>query len=169
MPRRPTKPRRQHSPLYEKRLKYLKKGETGDKFLTQYSAKRPSLETLWGRHGAAIIREHVKALPCTRPPGWWLYDAPDDYRRLVAGKGGGEFGPTPSWRRLWDHIPDLEMVDVDDPAQVESEAAFLLRHEQLTGTELDHLAAHTELLQPIVYRWEDPDYGEKASETTPPA
>jgi len=150
--------RKRNSPFVEGRLHYLRTGELADKFITQHSLARPSLQALWKRHGATIIRDHIRQYPCTRPAGWWLHDAPDEYRKVVAGRGRGEHGPTPADGKLWDHVQCFERIDANNPPQVESEAAFLLRHGMLTPAEVRHLYDHPELLRPVVCLPFDPGY-----------
>jgi hypothetical protein len=130
-------------------LQYLRTGELTDKFLTQYSPEKPTCETLWRRHKAAILAEHIKASPCTRPPGWWLYDSPEEDRLIVGGSGSGECGPTPPGWRVWENIQHFERIDPANPPIVESEAAFLNRHGFLTDAEISYLNDHPELLRPI--------------------
>ena len=127
--------------LTERRLHFLKTGELFEKFKTLFRHSPPTLEDCWQHHGADITRKHIKRHPCTRPTGWWMFDCPDEYRRIVGGDGGGECGPTLPGSNYWDHIQSFEWIG---PAgvKVESKAAFLARHELLTPVELNYLSSH---------------------------
>jgi len=155
MPRKPSRKKHRKNPQTERRLNYLKTGAGHN--MTDYGARPGPLERLWRRHGAPITRDHAKTSPCTRPAGWWLTDAPEDYRRIVAGVGYGEFGPTPPGSSPWEHIQWFEKIDAAG-VQVESEAAYLLRHGLLTPAEIRYLYDHPELLKPVVIMPFDPGY-----------
>jgi hypothetical protein len=159
MPRKMVKAKRsRRNSLTDKRLHFLRTGELSDKFTTLFAIKKPTLADLWRRHGAEIVRDHIKQFPCTRPPGWWLNDAPDDYRRLVAGRAGGENGPTRPNTPYWLRYPSFVWIDENCPAQVESETAFLARHELLTADELKFLYSHPQLIKPVILMTFDPGY-----------
>ena len=149
--------RSRNSPLAEKRLLFLKTGELSDKFSTLYGMGRPSLKSLWRRHGAKIVADHIRRQPCTRPDGWWMFDAPDEYRLVVGGSGSGEHGPTPPDQQYWDHIQPFERIG-QAGVQVESETAFLARHELLTPSELKHLYSHPGLMKPVLILPFDPGF-----------
>jgi hypothetical protein len=136
--------------LTDQRLHYLATGETeGKGFRVIYSLEKPTLAQLWAEHGQKITRAHIKKNPCSRPPGWWLFDCPQNYRRIVNGSGGGDMGPTPPDSRSWDHIQDFEWIDPDNPPLVESEASYLARHGVLTQAEKNHLKRNPKLRRPI--------------------
>jgi hypothetical protein len=137
-------------PLAAERLHFLISGEAASKLRVLYSHAKPTIPDLWDRHGKAIVAQHIKAKPCTRPTGWWYCSGPQEYRRVVGGKGSGEHGPSRPGVPYWLRIPCFERINAGDPPQVESEAAFLKRHGVLTGFELKHLEAHPKLLEPVV-------------------
>ena len=94
--------------------------------------QRPPLRDLWSEHGAGILLRWVRERPGTRPRGWWAFDAPRapgrewaEPRATVAGTGRagsvGEHGEPTNWR----------FIDPADPPWIESEAAYLLRHDLL--------------------------------------
>ena len=48
---------------------------------------RPTRAELWGAYGAEVVRRWTAERPGTRPPLWWVYDAPEKQRRRVGGTG----------------------------------------------------------------------------------
>jgi hypothetical protein len=138
------------NPLAAERLHFLITGEVENRLRVLYNHAKPTIPDLWDRHGKAIVAQHIKAKPCTRPTGWWYCEGPQEYRRMVAGKGSGEHGPSRPGVPYWMRIQCFEKIDADDPPMVESAAAFLKRHGVLTPTELKHLDLHPELLNPVV-------------------
>ncbi|RDD61456.1 hypothetical protein DRB17_13355 [Ferruginivarius sediminum] len=112
------------------------------------------VKPMWERLRDDILAAHIRDHPGTRPHGWWRFDAPEP-RRQVGGTGQPSdallpalkdtysFGVPTSW---WSDdnaaihgcgIP----VDPDDPPLIESEAAYLDRHNLLTDAERKRLPA----------------------------
>jgi hypothetical protein len=110
-------------------------------------------EELWRTHHDAVLTEHVRDNPGTRPALWWLYDAP----RLPIGtfpgcyydgklpqprkRTGGDTG-APAYEvravvpSFADGIPDAWVgIDDDDPRTFESQASYLKRHGMLLADE----------------------------------
>ena len=141
--------------LGELRKKYLVTGQAENRLRVVYGGGRPKLKNVWRKNKKEIMAAHLKKYPCTRPAGWWIYEAPEDWRQKVSGNGSGECGPTPPDSKWFDHIPRFEKIDPIDPPCVESEAAFLLRHGLLSEDEKKHLKGHPELLKPVKRDWFD--------------
>jgi hypothetical protein len=147
--------------LKAERLHFLIYGEVANKLRVIYGHAKPSMRDLWETHRKTIMRDHIRRHPCTRPTGFWLFDAPEEYREVVSGCGSGEHGPTRPGSPYWMRIPCFEKIDPDNPPMVESETAFLLRHNVLTPTEVEYLSAHPKLLEPVVCEPFDTLYGHK--------
>ena len=112
---------------------------------------------LWAQYREEILSSWVADHPGTRPPAWWLYDAPEQRQRL-GGKGTPWNDTDPQRSSIlgipghWvadifidtEH-PDIEFIaehfDPIDPPIFESQAAFLKRLKLLMPGESRRLKA----------------------------
>jgi hypothetical protein len=115
-----------------------------DAYLLKYDIDNND-EQLWNLHREAILIEHVKENPGTRPALWWEYDAP----RLPVGtfRGCWYDGKLPEPRKRLggtgtsaheklNVVPSFSYgvsnvwvgIDENDPPTFESQAAYLKRH-----------------------------------------
>lgn len=136
------------------------------------------IKAAWQQIGDTVTRDFIKQHPCTRPWGWWHFDAPrwDDSfgdcwyhgalpepRLRIGGSGRPSFesmGDVPSFSfglpDSWPKQIDVEcglakkrdVPDPDDPPIFESQASFLRRHDLLTSAEKGWLKKHPEALTP---------------------
>jgi hypothetical protein len=104
---------------------------------------------LWDLHRDAILTEHIKENPGTRPALWWRYDAPrlpigtfpGHYRdgqlpepRLLVGGSGTHVAATSAAYAYG--LPTAWIdIDEDDPPTFENQAAYLKRHGLLLAGE----------------------------------
>lgn len=103
---------------------------------------------LWRQHREELLEEWVREHPGTRPPGWWLYEAPkDELRRVLPGQG---VRALESAYFYTEGIPSVT-PDADDELvfvgklKVESQASFLRRHRLF-------LEGEAKRLKPAAYR-----------------
>jgi hypothetical protein len=99
--------------------------ETWDGRLTVVFADvlpEPNLRTAWRTYGAEITEAYAQSNPGQRPTCWWRWEAPEKERRVLAE-------------------PETLGTDprAEETAYVESEAAYLRRHDLLLPGEAERL------------------------------
>ena len=105
----------------------------GDEFDDSYRLEL--LRQAWPERRADLLPKWIAACPFSRPPAWWLIDAPEPRRHLGGGgsvhyrPGAGILSaPPPGCPRL--HLKFREPEPI-----YESERDFLKRHRLLTDSE----------------------------------
>ena len=90
------------------------------------------LESTWEQHGAAVVAEWVAQNPASRPPGWWVFDAP----QLIEGFALSDtiYPEATDERRR--HAQLCTRLHEGPPPD---EARILSDHGQLSAEELDSL------------------------------
>ncbi|MGU3496409.1 hypothetical protein ACLBXM_20415 [Xanthobacteraceae bacterium A53D] len=121
-------------PLTEDQTEWLRGSSRTDVDLFETDDQQAAL---WQTNGAAVVAEHIRQWPGTRPRRWWQLEAPGA-RERVGGTGTALFPD----RNLRFGLPLLwEGVDPADPPTFESEAAYLKRHGLLTADEKRRLSS----------------------------
>ncbi len=100
----------------------------------------------WHRVRRDVLADWIAKRPGTRPLAWWRYEAPTPMRRIVQGRGRPPAGDPLKYG--W---PE-NLADRSEHVSIESEAAYLERHELLTPEERAGLSA--DAFKPL--RWNDP-------------
>jgi hypothetical protein len=138
-------------------------GPKGDLETFMIEGSRDRLKTAWERYRDEIMGDWIRQNPCSRPWGWWRFDAPEN-RRRVGGFGQPDFevlayGPdyergVPSGWITQDDVetfgPDFKGIPYDrhDPPRYESESSYLQRLNLLISAEQKWLSKHPEGLEP---------------------
>ena len=84
----------------------------------------PNLRTKWDTHGDGIVATWAKERPGTRPSCWWRWTAPEPRRVLAEPETLADF-----------------YGEEEETAFIESEAAYLERHDMLLPGEAELLTA----------------------------
>ena len=95
-----------------------------------------AITAAWDELKAELMPVFVEANPGQRPWAWWVVDAPEPRRRVVRGHDG--FPSAPKWQKRRLSFGVLRIYGKQAWAEgvvVESQAAFLDRHELLTDAE----------------------------------
>jgi hypothetical protein len=100
----------------------------------------------WHRVRRDVLTDWIAKRPGTRPLAWWRYEAPAPMRRIVQGRGH-----PPAGDPLLFGWPE-NLTDRSEHVAIESEAAYLERHELLMPEERASLSA--DAFKPIT--WTDP-------------
>ena len=132
------------------------------------------LQDVWNEHRDAFLADWIRERPGTRPYAWWLLDAPREQFN-----GRGKRGPEPLQQvggsgrpiRLGVYASDIALAcgrvpfEANDPANpplVESEAAYLKRHDLLLPGERHRLTADD--FEPIAADGEDDEDEDRRAE-----
>lgn len=116
---------------------------------------RPAMKEKWELYRDQIMADWMKKNPCSRPFGFWKFDAPE-LRKQINGSCDVDYegvsidseGLPAYWQIDWDE---------HDPPIFESEAAYLKRHDLLTLTEKTYLKKHPELMEAEKIEFEEDD------------
>ncbi len=138
-------------------------GPEGDVETFLLQGSKDKLKKAWEQYRNEVMADWIRQNPCSRPHGWWTFDAPEP-RRRIGGIGQADFeclAYMPHYDRgiptRWitqDDVdtfgPDFKGIPIDrrDPPRFESEASYLQRLNLLTPAEMKWLQAHKQALEP---------------------
>jgi hypothetical protein len=104
---------------------------------------------LWDAYGGEVVLQWIQERPGTRPSLWWEYTAPKQPKR---DKDGYFSGRLPEPRLLIDstgeddhfhyyYFKGVEVYSIDPNVFIESEPAYLRRHNLMSDEEIRRLTA----------------------------
>ena len=119
----------------------------GDFDFFLFKINRERQKHLWQENQVRFMAEWVESHPCSRPFGWWKFEAPEP-RKMIGGKGTRAGQKRNYGQSFKFGVPQYWLeIDGKSPPMFESQAAFLQRLGLLYDGEAKFLKENTQLLQ----------------------